>query len=262
MKDSLRTLEGRKNYLSARSRRLKVLNDNARYLDDIRVKDCISKIIKGYEEATNIKYMSRISKEAFIEDYRFKSIGIHLPIKKDEFLAENFIWDSYFAAVGRAIAEGELKYLHRKVRLFVEQYEESMCYEKLDFHVISGGIRKLQKNNVEPNVLLLPMRVYREFLTHYASELKWNNGRNPKLVMYGCELNVFLSSKYAPLKSIVIFDSKASEWHVLKDENTYGNIAVAIGMSDKQNGKVEYYAETLAYYKVLNKKAYPLRQGS
>lgn len=257
MMDSLRTPEERKNYLSARSRRIKILNNNARYLDESRVKDCINKVNKSYEEATAIKYMLRIKEAQHIEDYRFRSIRFQHHIDRDIFLAKDYIWDFYFADVGRAIALGERKYLHRRIELFVEDFGESMYYEDLDFNLLHLGIRRLRNNNVNPNVMLMPNEVYADFLRHYRNEMRWDNSRlHPKLVVGGCELNVFRSNRHAPLKSIILFDSNAGTWFILKDEDTRRNLTVAIGASEKQSDKVEYLVETLAYYEVMNKKAY------
>lgn len=253
---SLRTPEGRIEYLIKRNNMLGNLNASARHLDVNRVKECIESITKGYENATNIKYMAKVVKERTLEYHRFRTISLHIIIDKDKFLARDYYWTHYFMDVGRAIARGEEKYIHRRISMSSNILDETIYYEEPDFTIINKGIRRLLNRYVKPDIILLPIELLRIFEQHYYNKLEWHMDGRSQLREEGCNLNVFWSNKYAPLKSIMIFNSNAGEWHVLEDENTKNNIAIAIGESQQRKDKVAYFVETLAYYKIVDKEAF------
>jgi len=253
---SLRTAEGRNKYLRLRKKKLEELRASAGNLDPVRVGECIESVIKGYENATNIKYMARIVKEEDLENYGFRSIGLHYIIDKDKFLAKDYYWGHYFTDVGRAIARGEEKYLHRRISRISESYSKSASYENLNLAIVNDAIKRLLEKDITPNVLLIPIELYSKFVKHYYDKFEWSINRQPQLMAEGCKLNVFLSNKYAPLRSIMIFNSNAGMWHVLEDVSTKGNLSVAIGESEQRKDKIEYFVETLAYYHAVNKEAF------
>lgn len=253
---SLRTSEGRIEYLKKRNNMLEKLRSSASYLDVARVKECIESVMEGYKSATNIKYMANTVRERNIEDYRFRSIALHHSIDKVKFLAKDYYWRSYFTAVGRAIARGEEKYIHRRISMSSNILDETIYYEEPDFTIINKGIRRLLNRYVKPDIILLPIELQRIFEQHYYNKLTWHMDGRSQLREEGCNLNVFWSNKYAPLKSIMIFNSNAGKWHVLEDKNTKNNIAIAIGESQQRKDKVAYFVETLACYKIVDKEAF------
>ena len=112
---SLRTREGRIEYLNRRNKLLNKLRSSTINLDIKRVSECTESVINGYKKATNTQYMTRVVTEKTMEKCRFRTISLHILIDKNKFLASDYYWGHYFADVGRAIARGEEKYLHRRI---------------------------------------------------------------------------------------------------------------------------------------------------
>lgn len=252
---SLRTKEGRIEYQHKRNNMLEKLRSSARYLDFTRVKECTESAIDGYRKATNIGYMARVVKEKTLEYYRFRTISLHILIDRDKFLARDYYWGHYFADVGRAIARGEEKYIHRRISSFSTSFAKDISYKNPDFTMINKGIRRLKEKNFYPNVVLMPIELHVSFMKHYYNTLEWSPDGRTQLLEEGCNLNIFWSNKYAPLKSIMIFDSNEGIWHVLEDKNTENNISFAIGESEHSRDKIACFIETLAYYSA-NKEAF------
>lgn len=253
---SLRTPEGRIEYLKKRNTLINKLRLSTRYLNEARIAECTKSVIEGYTNASNIAHMARVMRESTLEEFRFRTISLHVLINKDKFLAKDYYWGHYFADVGRAIARGEEKYIHRRISLFSTSFEDKMSNENPNFSTINKGIRRLQGNGVTPNVILMPIELHTDFIKHFDKKLVWSIDGPPQLVDEGCNLQVFWSNKYAPLKSIMIFDSNAGIWHVFEDTATEKNITFAIGESEQNTHKIAYFVETLAYYHIENKKAF------
>ena len=232
------------------------LRSSAEYLDKFRIEQCTKSVIEGYTRATNIKDMAKVVKERTIEDLRFRTMSLHLLIDKDKFLAPNYHWGHYFTDVGRAIARGEEKYIHRRISSISAKFDEEIYHKNTDFTVINKGIRRLLGRNISPNIMLMPIELHNDFVKRYREKLDWPINAPPLLTEQGCNLKVYWSNKYAPLKSIMIFDSNAGIWHVLEDKYTQNNIAVAIGESEQSKDKIAYFVGELAYYYVVNKEAF------
>ena len=106
-----------------------------------------------------------------------------------------------------------------------------------------------------PDVLLLPIDLFNDFMKYFKTKIEWSIDKFPQLYEEQCNLKIFWSNKYAPLKSIMLFNSNEGTWHVMKEENTDNNISFAIGESE-QSDKVVYFIETLVYYSIENKDAF------
>jgi len=253
---SLRTPTGRTEYLKKRNTLINKLRLSTRYLNEGRVAECTKSVIEGYINASNITHMAKVMKESTLEKFRFRTISLYVLIDRDKFLAKNYYWGHYFTDVGRAIARGEEKYIHRRISSFSTNFGVEMSVENPDFSMINKGIRRLQGNGISPNVILMPIELHTDFIKHFDKKLVWFVDRPPQLEDEGCNLQVFWSNKYAPLKSMMIFDSNAGIWRVFEDANTEKNITFAIGESEQRTDKIEYFVETLAYYHVIDKEAF------
>lgn len=253
---SLKTVAGRIQYLKGRSDKLNKLRESAQNLDPTRVKECTENVIEGYQKATNIEHMSIVNKESSIENYRFKSIGLHVAIDREKFLAKNFYWVRYFTDVGRAIASGEQKYIQRRISSISTDFGKSMSYNNPDFSMIAEGISKLLSKNIKPDILLMPIDLHTKFIQYSLNKLDWNIDGPPQLSEEDCKLKVFWSNKYAPLQSIMIFNSRAGKWHVLESENNESRISFALGESEQRSDQVAFFVETLADFIFSNRDAF------
>jgi len=253
---SLRSIEGRREYLRERSAKLNRLYASGKRLETTRVQECMDEIIKSYEKSTIINEIAGLYKENNIEDYRFRSIGLYHKIDKQNFLASDYIWGPYFSDVGRAIARGEEKYLHRRIGRYVTGIGKSISYSNPDFDLLTEGISILLERGTTPNIIFAPIQLFSKFTKHFYPQTEWVTDGPAQLRIRGCTLNIYWFHKYAPLRSFVIFNSSAGVWHTLKDQNTEKSITVAIAESEKNPKYIVYYVETLAYYRITNKDAY------
>ncbi len=253
---SLKTVAGRIQYLKERNDKLKELRESAKNLDTARVKECTESVIEGYQKATNTEHMSIVNKESSIEGYRFNSIGLHVAIDKNKFQAPDYYWVRYFTDVGRAIASGEQKYIQRRISSISTDFGKLMSYDNPDFSMIAEGIRSLLSKNIRPDILLMPIDLHTKFIQYSPTKLDWNMNGPPQLSEEGCKLKVFWSNKFAPLQSIMIFNSRAGIWHVLENENGEARISFALGESEQRGDQVAYFVETLAYFFVADKEAF------
>jgi hypothetical protein len=230
---------------------IRALNDRVQNLDLNRVSECKEVIWRSYQASTLCPEIAVICREPNPESDRFKSIGIRSTIDLIKFNAPNYYWKSYFSDVGRAIANGERKYLHQKVGHQVKGEGEAISRSTPDFRILSDRIEYLLRSNLDPDTLLAPVELMVDFLNFYDQHMHWSIEGRGQLQIGDCRLKIFWSHKYARLRSFIIFSSKAGTWHVVSDPDTDQTVTIALGESNQQIGRVEYWVETLARYQIL-----------
>lgn len=241
---------------SKRIQHIRALNARTANLDLQRVNECKEAIWKSYEAASLPRHVAIIAKEQSMEAPRFKSIGFRHLIRLTEFNAPNYYWGPYFSDVGRAIANGERKYLHKRMGRRVTGDKETISRSNPNFSILTERIKYLKRNNLDPDTLLAPIKIFVDFVKFYDSLIDWSHGRPEQLVIEDCRLKVFWSHKYAQLNSFLIFNSKAGIWHVIPDVETGRAVTIALGESIQLPGRVEYWVETLARYEILDVQAF------
>ena len=229
---------------------IRALNSRVQNLDLSRVNECKEVIWKSYEASTLCPKIAVIRRESGPESARFKSIGIRSTIDLMNFKAPNYDWKFYFSQVGRAIANGERKYLHRKIGYQVKGEGEAISRSTPDFRILSDRIRYLERNDLGPDTLLAPVELMVDFLSFYNEHMHWSIEGGGQLQLGDCKLKIFWSHKYARLRSFIIFSSRAGIWHVVSDRDTARTITIALGESDSRIDRVEYWVETLARYEI------------
>ena len=122
--------------------------------------------------------------------------------------------------------------------------------------MIAEGISKLLSKNIKPDILLMPIDLHTKFIKYSLNKLDWNIDGPPQLLEEDCKLKVFWSNKYAPLQSIMIFNSRAGKWHVLESENNESRISFALGESEQRSDQVAFFVETLADFIFSNRDAF------
>jgi len=235
---------------------IQALNKRIERLDSARVRECKKAIQQSYDAASIIKHVSVLCKEEHIQKPGLRSIGLRSTIKLTEFNDSTYYWGPYFSDVGRAIARGERKYLHERIGRRVTGSRETISRSNPNFSILTERIKHLDKNNLDPDTLLAPIRIFVDFVKFYGSSIDWTHGRPEQLLIDDFRLKVFWSHKYAQLNSFVIFNSKAGIWHVIPDQETGGTLTIALGESDGPSSRVEYWVETLAWYQILDTNAF------
>jgi hypothetical protein len=207
-------------------------------------------------ESTEVGKITKYKEEKEIESRGFRSIGLYQSLDKDKFLAENYNWLSFFSDVGRAISRGERRYIHDRLGKYVRGADDAISLFKPDFNILSKYVLYLCEKGYKPNVMLAPIQIYSLFVKNYNSILAKSNYNTDKIQLEGCDIRIAWSHKYAPLRSLIIFDSSYGIWHVIKDIESESRITAAIGESKDNATKISCLVETMAYYEILNKDAF------
>ncbi len=139
---------------------------------------------------------------------------------------------------------------------YITGVDETISRTQPDFRILDKYVMELLERRIEPNVILAPIQLYTKFVLHYKSEIAESNWRTDRITIQGCNLHIVWSHRYAPLRSFIVFSSSAGIWHVLKDMDTGKTLTVAIGESRDKDNRIEFLAETMAYYEILNKYAF------
>ena len=229
---------------------IRALNDRVENLDLNRVNECKEVIWESYQASTLCPKIAIISREPNLEADRFKSIGLRAAIELNKFNAPNYYWKPYFSDVGRAIANGERKYLHQKIGRQVKGEGEAISRSTPDFRILSERVEYLLRSNLDPDTLLAPIELMVDFVKFYSKQIDWLVEGRKELRIGDCRLRIFWSHKYARLRSFIIFNSKAGIWHVVPDPDTGRTVSIALGESNQRIGRVEYWVETLARYQI------------
>jgi len=255
-KMKLNSVDVRTKYLSERDDILMTLRSSTEGIDLNRLNEYKETILKAYQGASLTQKIADVRKEHFIENYRFKSIGLYHRIKKSEFNAENYVWGPYFSDVGRAVALGEKKYFFSRLANYVKGCKETISRRKPNFEVINMKIREMLDNNIVPNTIIYPVQISVDFIKYFNSNIDWSSDNGRILNVEDCKLRMVWSNKYAKLRSFIILDSRAGIWYVRPDAEEDKEIAIAIGESKTHIDCIEYLVETLAYYKINNTNAF------
>jgi len=255
-KMKLNSEDNRARYLSERNNILMKLRASTEEINLDRLNECKERILKAYQDASLTKELADVRVEQFIENHRFRSIGMHHRIKKSEFNAPDYYWGSYFSDIGRAIALGEEKYFFFRLGNYVRGCKETISRRKPNFEVINMKIREMLGNNIVPDTIIYPVQIYVDFIKYFYSNIDWSSGNGRILNIENCNLRTIWSNKFAKLRSFVILDSSAGIWYVKPDVENNNRITIAIGESEQHPEYIEYWVETLAYYKISDINAF------
>lgn len=239
-------IEDRLNYIRA-------LNARVENLDSSRVTECREMIWESYQTSTISPKIAILCRQSSAEGDRLRSIGLRSGIELSKFNASNYYWKPYFSDVGRAIANGERKYLHQTIARQVTGEGESISRSTPDFRILNDRIEYLLRSNFDPDTLLAPVELEADLLKFYHSQVEWFREGGQQLRIKDGNLRVFWSHKYAQLRSFIIFNSKAGIWHFVPDPDTGRSLTVALGESEQRKGRVEYWVETLVRYQIMSR---------
>jgi hypothetical protein len=250
------TIKSRQEYLSNRNLEVTRIRNSARQLSSYKITEYIDDIVKSYEKSTDSHKIAKYQKERTIVSLGYRSIGLYQAIEKDKFFAKDYIWHPFFSDVGRAISRGERKYINNRLGKYVRGVEDTISYSKPDFNILRKHIIGLLDKDVVPNTILAPIQIYSKFVQNFKSELAEADWKTNRIIIEQCDIQIVWSHKYAPLKSFIIFDSSEGIWHSVHDAESENGLTVAIGESKTDKDKIVFFAETIAYYEILDVDAF------
>jgi len=250
------SIKGREVVLKNRSLQINSLRKSSMELWADRVEECKRTILESYEQSTISQKIANIIREKHMEDHRFRSIGFHHSIKLSEFNNRSYYWGPYFSDIGRIIAQNERQYVHRRIGRFVRGEKEKISRSRPDFSILNTTVKELSDINLQPNIILAPVEMLPGFTLHYRDNLDWSK-TGEQLFIENCRLSVIWSHRFAQLRSFLIFNSKASTWYALPDdEDNERTITIAFGKPERHSEMLEYWVEVIAYYKITTPMAF------
>jgi hypothetical protein len=253
---AMSSIIGRKEILQTRKESIARLRNTTMELQTKRVEECKNILLESYEKSSISHKISNVITEKRIENYRFKSIGLHQAIRLDEFINSSYYWGPYFSDVGRIIAQAERQYIHRRIARYVHGRDEKISALNPDYSILNKTIKELVDINLDPNIILAPVEMLPSFVMYYRNNLEWSQ-RDEQVVIDNCKLKIIWSHEYAKLKSFVIFNSEFSTWHVLPDDKDDKQmITIAFGLSKGDFQKMAYWVEIIAFYQINNPRAF------
>lgn len=246
------SINKRRNYLYNRNLEVSRLRNSAHQLDNYRIQEYIDTIIKSYEQSTVVDKIARYQKERIIETLGFRSIGLYQSIDKDNLFAKDYYWLPFFSDVGRAIARAEQKYIHERLGRYVRGVDDAISFSEPDFNLLSKNIIQLLEKGYKPDIMLAPIQIFSTFAKNCWAKFAESSWQTDQIRLEGCDIRIIWSHKYAPLRSFIIFNSSNGIWHALQDTESESRLTVAIGESKDNPNAMLYFAETMAYYEILN----------
>ena len=251
------SINKRRNYLYNRNLEVARLRNSAHQLDNYnRIQEYIDTIIKSYEQSTVVDKIAKYQKERIIETLGFRSIGLYQSVDKDNLFAKDYYWLPFFSDVGRAISRAERKYIHDRLGKYIRGVDDTISFSRPDFNLLSKYVIKLLEEGYKPDIMLAPIQIYSIFVQTCWSKLAESNWKTDQIRLEGCDIQIIWSHKYAPLRSFIIFNSSNGIWHAIQDAESGSGLTAAIGESKDNPNKMLYFAETMAYYEILNKDAF------
>jgi len=251
MKNDMNSIQGRKIKLLKRNEVLNSLRNSSLDVPKEKLYEFKNVIQDSYNQSSIIRKIAKVSINEEIENYRFKSIGFHHSIRVSELNDPTYYWKPYFSDIGRKIAQGERRYIHRRIARYVKGGQEKISTKNPDFSIINKKISELYSKDCVPDVILAPVNMLSEFYKYYRDKMDWIDYED-RVFIENCNLKVYWSHKYAELRSFIIFNSNASRWHkILDSEDRSMNITVAFGNTKDNSSQVTYWVESLGFYQIL-----------
>jgi hypothetical protein len=250
------SVKKRRNYLDNRNMEVSRLRDNAQHLNNPKIQEYVEAVIKSYEQSTIVHKIASYKKETVIESPGFRSIGLSQTIDKEKLFAEDYYWFSFFSDVGRAISRAEQKYIHERLNKYVRGIDDTISLSKPDFSLLSKFMMKIFEKGFKPDVMLAPIQIYSKFVKNCLENYSESNLKTNQIRLEGHDIQIIWSHKYAPLHSFIIFDSSNGIWHAVQDIESESELTVAMGESKDDPKLMQYFAETMVFYEVLNRNAF------
>jgi hypothetical protein len=224
-------------------------NNNLRF---DRLKECYDKVAEAYEVESVVEKLTTIRKEADRSPADFRVITSQESREITAFNDETFYWDLYCKDLGRSIAIGERRYIFEGLQETSPQGKPADLGDD-PFKAIARIGTKMLEDGYSPDILCAPS----EFMVTAAVHpwFDYDHEANQEFIKIpdGPKLKLFWSSKYAPLREAVIFDTRRTLWKVKLDPDTQGRLTVAIGEPKERPNTVVFLAETVAKFEILDR---------
>jgi hypothetical protein len=200
----------------------------------------------AYAKASIVDKLAQVMELSDREPSDFRVLTNSEARAEAQFNDNSYYWDFYCKELGRSVATAEERYVFEELSK-VPGSGEPLDASQPSFDWLWRGVGQLRTAGFNPTVLAAPIAL---FLPVFKSlQIDLQTGRNIELPDKS-KLELFWSSRIAPLDRFVILDRRAGEWRVKLDPHTGERLTVAIGRPKSPPQAVTFLVETVVKYDI------------
>ena len=234
--------------MNRRDQQIAEINANVNELREDLLLSCRAQIIEAYRKASVIDRLANVIQLTDREPSDFRVLTNSEARRLAHFNDSSYSWDFYCKELGRSIALAEERHVFEELGR-VSGRGEPIDATNPTLQAIVESIAELRTAGFTPGVLIAPISLYGPVFKGF--KIDWEEGRYVVLAD-GYRLELFWSSKVAPIDRFVVLDRRAGDWKVKLDPESNERITVAIGRPKSPPGAVTFLAETVVKYEIVD----------
>lgn len=218
-----------------------------------RIELALKAMLESYEGATLPRRVWEPVEPCDADAARdLQTIVLWASVRLDQFNAPDFYWQNYFAAVGRAVANGEQKYLQDVMAGAAEVFGVKVRGYDGDFAALQKAAQELRLRGHRPDLLLAPVQHMTELVLGWRD--KFDLSKHPDTVsLEGSHVRVVWSHGRAPMRDFVLIDSNVANWCSPRVPGQSGFLVTGLGASPSTPNSVEYLAATSCSLRIVDR---------
>ncbi len=234
---------------NTRDDQIATINATSEGLNEDRVQDCRTKILDAYKGSSIVDQVTFVAEIDDREPSDFHVLSNSEARRVDHFNDPSYHWDFYCEELARSITIAEKKLILETLGS-IPGDGQPIDAANPSVQPISTGIEVMRAKGHEPSILVAPISLYMPVFKQF--EIDQLSGRFA-ILPDGSKIEIFWSSRGAPIDRFVLLDPAAGQWQVELDPNTKERLTVAIGRHLAPPGGVTILAETVCKYDIVNK---------
>ena len=239
-----------------RDEQIAAIRDRIGRLREDRLSLFRAQIYEAYQRESIVDDVSRVVETVDREPDDSRVITNSEARALGQFNNDSYMWDMYCTELGRSVAIGERAYVFETLDQ-IATTGEAIDSRHPQFSTVLAAVDDLIAHDFHPDTLCAPIDLFVPFSMDSTLQINWNSSPREVLLLPGRpNLKLFWSSRAAPLRQFVVFDSSAPTWKVKLDPATGQRLTVAIGEPDSPPEAVMFLSETIAKFTVGDSEAY------
>ena len=242
--------------MNPRDEQIEALKERTANLDRDRLDHCYRDILKAYESESIVDSVCHLVEVRDRVPSDFAVLSNSEARRRSEFNSPSYIWELYCFDLGRSVALAEKRHLLEQLG-GLPSSGATVDASAPKFSVLQDAVLQLAARGYSPNVLFAPISLFVPFNMDRNIHLDWGTGRPEALILPNDRrVEVFWSSRAAPLDRFVVLDSSAGTWNVKLDPETGHRLTVAIGETESPRDSVVFLAETVITYEITDPRGF------
>jgi len=234
--------------VNRRDQQIAEINANVSDLRTDRLQVCRAQIMEAYARASIVDKLAHVRELTDREPSDFRVLTSSETRPEAQFNDNSYHWDFYCEEFGRSVAVAEKRYLF-EVLSKASGSGGPLVASQPSFDWLWRGVQQLRAAGFNPTVLAGPISLF--LPVHKSLQIDLQTGRRVELPDKS-KLDLFWSSRMAPLDRFVVLDRRAGDWRVKLDPDTGERLTVAIGRPKSPASAVTFLAETVVKYDIFD----------